>query len=183
MSLDNILNSLVDKFSYKKKATVGGITFELRMLNYEQDNSINSFPGEEDDPLSFYEKTRSQILSYSICSINGEEIPDIVKIEDSSKERSIYIREFLKKLPPKIVEKMFEIYVDFKEEMDSKLSNDIEYEWFKTPEERDKERKKKERESKEEEKDASSFEEDKKDVEEKIDFIQIKESDEEEAIE
>lgn len=176
MSLDNVLNSLVDKFSYKKKASVGGITFELKMLNYEQDNSINSFPGEEEDPLTFYERTRAQILSYSICSINGEEVPDIVKVGDSTKEKSIYLKEFLKKIPPKIVEKMFEIYIDFKEEMDDKLGEDVQYEWFKTPEERENERKEKEKESSSEDKEDSK----KESKEEEINFVKIKEPDEEE---
>lgn len=155
MSLLDAVKSMEDRFSFKKQATVGGITFGISLLNYEQDQMINSIPDEGDDPLTFYDKTRAQVLSYAITSIDNEKIPDIVEVKDGdkpvTKERPIYVRELLKKIPPKIVEKLFEIYIDFKEETDKKLEDDVMYQWYKTPEQRQKEREQKEEEDHEEE--------------------------------
>jgi hypothetical protein len=144
MSIFDVLKAIEDKLSFKKRAIVGGIIFDLALLNYEQDQMINSIPEEGDTPLSFYDKTRAQVLSHAIIGINGEVIPDIVQVPDGdrtiTKERPIYVREFLKKIPPKLIDKLFEIYVDFKEEMDNRLEEEVQYEWYKTPDVRKKER-------------------------------------------
>jgi hypothetical protein len=152
MLFSDVLKSLEEKFTFRKKATFGGIPFEIALINYEQDQMINSIPDEGESPLSFYEKTRAQILSYAIVNIKGEEIPSIVEVTDGNvpvtKEKAIYVRELLKKLPPKVVEQIFEVYIDFKEEIDNRLSTEVEYKWYKTPEQRKEERDKKEREEK-----------------------------------
>lgn len=144
MSIFDVLKAIEDKLSFKKRAIVGGITFDIALLNYEQDQMINSIPEEGDTPLSFYDKTRAQVLSHAIVGINEEVIPDIVQVPDGdrtiTKERPIYVREFLKKIPPKLIDKLFEIYVDFKEEMDNRLEGEVQYEWYKTPDVRKKER-------------------------------------------
>jgi len=168
MSLLDLSKTLEEKFNFKKEATVGGIDFQFSLLNYEQDQLINSFPDEEDDPLSFYEKTRFKVLSYAITKINGEEIPDVVEVQKGdkteTKERAIYVRGLLNKIPPTIVEKLFEIYIDFKDETDSRLEKEVEYKWYKTPEQRKEERDKKEKEEKEK----KEKEESKKDTTEDI---------------
>ena len=183
MSLSDVIKSMEDRFSFKKKATVGGISFEISLLNYEQDRNINSIPDEGDDPLSFYEKTRTQLLSYAITSIDGETIPESVEVIEEgktvTKEKSIYVKDILKKLPQKIVEKIFEIYVDFKEETDKKLDEDVEYKWYKTPEERKKEREKKEKEEEPEEESTPEESSNEKDLDERpISFTKIEEKEE-----
>jgi hypothetical protein len=153
MSLFDVVKSLEEKFNFKKSAVIGGISFEFSLLNYAQDQMINSFPDEGDDPISFYEKTRAQVLSYALVSIGGEVIPEIVEVQEgdktTTKEKAIYIREVLKKIPPRIVEQLFEVYIDFKDEMDTKIGEDIIYQWYKTPEQRKVERDQKEKEEKE----------------------------------
>jgi len=134
-----------EAFSFHKDVLISGFKFEITILNYEQDHVISSFSlDNEEDPLIFYERTRIAILSHAITKISDEKIPDIVEefIGDKkvTKERSIYIRELLKRIPPKIVEKLFDIYIDFKEEIDNKLEKDIEYKWYKTPEQREEEK-------------------------------------------
>jgi hypothetical protein len=150
MSLLDVIKSLEQSLTFRKEATISGISFELALLNYEQDQMIQSFPDENDDPLTFYDKTRAQLLSYSIVKISGETIPDVVEVDVGGKkitqEKSIYIRDLLKKLPPKMIEKLFEIYIDFKDEVDTKINDGVEYTWYKTPEERKVERDKKEEE-------------------------------------
>jgi hypothetical protein len=143
---------LEEKLTFKKKAVISGISFELALLNYEQDQMINAYPDEGDDPISYYEKTRAKVLSYALISIDGESFPPIVEITEgdkvTTKEKAIYIREILKKLPPKIVEKLFEVYIDFKDETDTRLNTEVEFQWYKTPEQRKEEREKMEKEEK-----------------------------------
>jgi hypothetical protein len=152
MSLSDVLKSLEEKLTFKKKAVISGISFELALLNYEQDQMINAYPDEGDDPISYYEKTRAKVLSYALVSIDGESFPPIVEVTEgdkvTTKEKGIYIRDILKKLPPKIVEKLFEVYIDFKDETDTRLNTDVEFQWYKTPEQRKAERDKMEKEEK-----------------------------------
>jgi hypothetical protein len=153
MSLFDVIKSLEEKLTFKKKVVISGISFEIALLNYEQDQIINSYPDEGDDPLSYYEKTRSKVLSYALVSIEGEIIPSIVEVAEGdkviTKEKAIYIREILKKLPPKVVEKLFEVYIDFKDETDNRLNSEVEFQWYKTPDQRKAERDQKEKEEKE----------------------------------
>lgn len=186
MSLFDVLKAVEDTLSFKKRAVIGGITFEIALLNYEQDQIISSIPDEGETPMSFYDKTRAQVLSHAIIAINNEIIPDIVEVKDGdrkvTKEKPIYIREFMKKIPPKVVDKLFEIYVDFKEEMENRIDGDIKYEWYKTPEQRKKEREKDEIEEndqlkKDEESGESSIPEEKPIV-----FTRIPDKDEEDQV-
>jgi hypothetical protein len=50
------------------------------------------------------------------------------------------VREFLITLPDKIVEQLFDVYVDLKDQSDSTLTAQLKYDWFKTPEQREKEK-------------------------------------------
>jgi hypothetical protein len=155
MSIFDVIKSLEEKFSYKKEVTVSDINFELTILSYGQDQLISAFPEGSDDPLSFYEKTRLQILSYSIVRINGEIIPEIVEVKKGdkteTKEKAIYLREQLSKLPPKVLDKIFDVYIDFKDEVESNIDKNVEYQWYKTPEVREVERKTKDKLNKEKE--------------------------------
>lgn len=174
MPLADVLKSLEEKISFKKDATIGGIKFGLSLLTYEQDQTVSSFPEESEDPMTFYERTRIQVLSYAIKSIDNESIPEIVGVsvgdKEETKERAIYIKELLKKLPQKVIDKLFEVYIDFKDEIDTKLNNDMEYKWYKTPEERKMERKFKEEDKTDKEEPV---------IEEKpITFTEVKEKDE-----
>lgn len=183
MSLFDVVKSMEDKFSFKKQATVKGIKFDILLLNYEQDQMINSIPDEGENALSFYDKTRAQILSHAIIGIDDERIPDIIEVKEGektvTKERAIYVRELLKKIPPKIVEKLFEIYIDFKEETDKNLEEDVEYQWYKTPAQREKEREQKEKEEESKEDEIHEEETENTEEEEKpIVFTEIKEKEE-----
>jgi hypothetical protein len=150
MSLLDVIKAMEEKLTFKKKATISGITFEIALLNYEQDQMMNAYPDEGEDPLSYYEKTRSKVLSYAIIGIDGESIPAIVEVTEGdkviTKEKAIYVRDILKKIPPKIVEKLFEIYIDFKDETDTHLNSEVEFQWYKTPDQRKAERDKIEKE-------------------------------------
>ena len=154
------LEKLENSFKSSKEIVVGDTKFEISLLTYAEEQQVNSIPKETEEPLAFYERLRIQILSYSIKKINGIEIPDIVEIEGGEKkERSIYIRDdILKKLPFKVIDVLFEAYVDFKDESEDKLNKSIKYEWYKTPEQRQKEKMQKIRGEEKEEKKEESIE-------------------------
>ena len=147
--LENLFSTLLDKIRCSKKAVIGGIEFDISILSFDQEQKINSFPEEEENPIAFYDKTKTKVLSYAINSIDGYEIPDIVEIgegdEKSTKEKSLYLVDLLSKLPHKIVDMLFEVYIDFKDQSERNIDEEIKYEWFKTPEEREKERKEKQK--------------------------------------
>lgn len=155
MSLFDLLKTLEEKFTVKKEATISGISFEIALLTYEQDQMVSALPEEGMDPLTYYEKTRLHILSYAVIKINGEEFPKIIEtIEDGktvTKEKAIYVRDILKSIPQKVVEKLFEVYVDLRDEADTKIDGEVEYKWYKTPEQRKSERDKSEKEAAEKE--------------------------------
>jgi hypothetical protein len=164
------LKELSQKLNYTKEVIIGDMKFEISLLTYEEEQKVSSLPKEEEEPLLFYEKTRSQILSYSIRKINGIEIPLIVEVEidgkKEQKERSIYIKEeIISKIPIKIIDILFDAYIDFKEEIESKIEKEINYKWYKTPKEREKEREQRlKKEEKEEESiNLKKIEEDKND--------------------
>lgn len=151
------LKKIEKQFKNCKEVIVNDVKFEISLLTYAEERQVNSIPKEEEDPLAFYERVRVQVLSYSIKKINGIEIPEIVEIEENgkkeSKERAIYIRDnILKGMPSKVVDILFDAYVDFKDEIEDKLGKSIKYEWYKTPEQRqlEKEQKLKKEENKEE---------------------------------
>ncbi|MCX7914294.1 MAG: hypothetical protein N2511_06895 [Thermodesulfovibrionales bacterium] len=176
--LDSILDSLEKKLKKSKEIIICDIKFEISLLTYEEEQLVSFLPKEEEEPLAFYEKTRAQVLSYSIKKINGVEIPAIVEIDKDgkkeSKERSVYIRDdVLKKLPTKVVDILFDAYIDFKEEAESCMDKDVKYEWYKTPEQRRVEREKKVKEMK----NVSETEIKSEEKEQPIVFKKIEESD------
>jgi hypothetical protein len=169
--LDELFSSIISKVSYSKEAEISGIKFKLKPLTFEEDQKISSYPDEGENPIVFYDKTKIKILSYSIYEINEEKIPDIIETKEGdktvTKEKSIYLVEKLSTIPTKITDSLFDIYIDFKEEIEKKISKEIKYDWFKTPEQRDQERKDKLKNKEEEETDLkeTSDTEDKKDKE------------------
>ncbi|MBD3260227.1 MAG: hypothetical protein GF334_00890 [Candidatus Altiarchaeales archaeon] len=147
-TLQSKLESILKRLDYRKETEFSGIKFEMSLLNISDEQKMNAidFGGEEDDGLLYFNEMRKSILSHAIRKIDGEEIPDVVSIpsdedgkEGVTKERAIYLREFLDKLPTAVTEHLFEVYVDLKEEAEDKFGDNVKYEWFKTPEVREKE--------------------------------------------
>ncbi len=144
MSLDSILQTIQKNFTFTKEATISEVKFELGLLKFEEEQKVTAASDSSMEPIAFYNDNRIRILSYSIKSINDEKIPNILEVlvgdKKETKERAIYLREFLETLPTKIFDELFEMYIDLKEESDKKIESKIEYKWFKTKEVRAKER-------------------------------------------
>jgi hypothetical protein len=150
MGLSDVFQSIQKSLSFSKTAEISGIKFELKLLTFEQELNTEALPSDEMDPLTYYNQTRLQTLSYAVSSINGEIVPAIVEIEGSSEKMkgNLYVKKFLGTLPIKVIEQLFEIYIDLKEEVEAKMDKDLKYNWFKTPEQRATEKNKKEPEEK-----------------------------------
>lgn len=182
MPLDDILKSVKEKLSYGKEATIQDIKFNMSVLTLKEEQSLSAIPvDEKEDGLAYFNEMRKNLLSFAIKAIEGEKIPDIVETKDEKgenvkKDRSIYIREFLDKMPAAIIEDLFEIYIDLREEVESDIIKSVKYKWFKDPDTREKERLEKERKAAELEaatKEAAKVAEPKKPEEAPITFTKL----------
>jgi len=155
MPIPDSLKKLQMKFNYRTEAEIGGVKFGLQILSLKEEQKVQSIPTDDMDGITFFNEMQKGMLSYAIRSIDGEELLDIIE-EDvtsdgakSSKERAIYVRELLEGLPNKVTESLFEVYVDLREQKEEEITKSLTYSWYKTPEQRDTERKEKEKEAEE----------------------------------
>jgi NACalpha-BTF3-like transcription factor len=178
MGLTDVFQAIQKSLSSTKSAEISGIKFEIGLLSFEEETKTDSFPQEDIEPLMYYNKMRIQTLSYAIKNINGEPVPAIVDVKNGDivekKQGSLFVKEFISTLPVKIVEQLFDIYIDLKEESEAALEKEIKYNWFKTPEQREEEAKKKKEEPPE-----KKEETEKSEVEQDIKLTEVHESPEE----
>ena len=148
MDLEKILKEVNSKFDFRKTVEINGIKFELGLLSLDEEQKTSAISVEDTNVMSYYVETQKLLISFAIKKINDEEIPEIVKVEENeqtiTKEKSIYLREFIARLPTRVIDQLYDVYVDLKEESESNIEKEMKYKWFKTPEEREKERKEKE---------------------------------------
>jgi hypothetical protein len=179
MALTDVFQAIQQNLGFKKTVEISGIKFEMGLLTFDEEMKSDAFPQDEMEPLVFYNQTRLQTLAYSIRSINGEKIPAVVEIKNGDaiekKQGSLYVKEFLSRLPIKVIEQLFDVYIDIKDQAESSIGKEMKYDWFKTPEQREKERDKKE-ENVNESKDESSGSSEEKEIE----FREVNEPPEEE---
>lgn len=143
------------KFQYRTEAEIGGVKFGLQVLSLNEEQKVQAVPSDDMDGMSFYSQMQKVMLSYSIRTIDGEEIPDVIEEDGpdgkkTSKERAVYVREVLDGLPNKITESLFEVYVDLREQKEKEINDSLSYSWYKTPEQREKEREERAKEMEEE---------------------------------
>lgn len=173
MNLGAVLSKIQMGSQFRKEITVANVVFELGVLTFDEEQRTDSIANAEGMDFSvFLNKTRQQILSYAIRKIDGEEIPDVVHLEDGgTQEKPLYLRDMISKMPIKVVDQLYDAYVDLKDESDESLERSMKYNWHKTPEQRENERKEKEEEAKQE----ALESEKKKEDEEKIEFKKVEE--------
>lgn len=143
--MGDILSSVRKSLDFRREAEILGIKFELGVLTLEEERKANN-----DEVLSDLEGTdylvrlEINVLSYSIKSLNGTQLDPVVEIEESDKtvtkkEKALFIRELLETLPTGMINDLFEVYSDIKEEAEEKLKNNTKCVWYKTPDVRQKE--------------------------------------------
>jgi len=151
MAIPETLKKLQLKFQIRKDAVVAGTKFTLQVLSFKDEQRVQSLPTDGIDGITFFNEMQKGLLSHAIRAIDGEEVPETVEIDGPngtkvSKERPIYMREVLDGLPATVIENLFQIYVDIRDEKEQEISSSVTYHWYKTPEQREEERKKKEAE-------------------------------------
>lgn len=146
MSLDDLLKKVEKNFSFRKDCKVNGTKFTLGLLDFDESIKLSELSegedgegGESKDPLGYYNKVMRRTLSYAIKAVDDEEIPEIVETEVNGKKanisRPVYLRNFLDRMPSTVISNIFEVYIDFKAEIDNKLKDNLEYDWFEEPKE------------------------------------------------
>ena len=148
MSFQDYIKELTSKVDFRKECEINGIKFELGMLNLREEQIINSLDSDTSDGLNFFNESRKLLLAHAIKKIDGQIVPNIVDILDkngdkSTKEKAVYLREFLESLPTFFLDQLFEAYFDLREESEKNLKDKVKYDWFKSPEERKKEQEEK----------------------------------------
>jgi len=168
MGLTDVFKSIQESLSFSKTVEIYGIRFELRLLSFEEELKTESMPTDNIDPIVFYGETRLQTLSCAVKSINGEIVPSVIEIKEGEKiQGSLYIKNFISTLPIKIIENLFDAYTDMKEEAEDKLTKEMKYNWFKTPEQREADNKEKKAEK------SVERDKNKEENEEKINLVPI----------
>jgi hypothetical protein len=146
MSLREVLSSVKNSFKFSKPVTVKGAKYDLSVLNMGQEKKVNAYLDglNQEDSVEYLNELRKSVLAESITAINGEVFGKIVKDINAEgveveKDKAIFVKEFLGDLPATLVSELFDAYIDVKEQFDDMLKKEMKYDWFKTPEQREKE--------------------------------------------
>lgn len=145
VNLNKVLKSLKESMDFTKEVEIIGVTYKLRLLSLSEEQKANSDAEMDDlEGIAYMNKMRVNILSYAIIQMNEHTFDSVVDYEEEDgtivkKERSIVLRDVLQMMPANIIESLFDIYVDLKEEAELKIKGNLNYKWFKDPETREKE--------------------------------------------
>jgi hypothetical protein len=182
MSLKDVLVAVQKSLQFSKLVTVNGITYGLSVLSVEQEKKVNSLISSDDnlEGLDYYKMTKKELLCEAVVSINGETIGKVVKDTNAEgrevdKDKAIFLRGIFNDYPTAIIDKLFDAYVDIKEQAEEELKKGMKYDWFKSPEQRQKEADERQRLEDEKEKAAKAKEEQPKSEEKDVTFKKIEE--------
>lgn len=141
MSLQDVLNEVRGSYEFKKIITIKGTSYMLSVLTVDQERKVNTAISayDDEDADAYVKEMRKELLSRAIVEIKGELIPDVVETPDGNKDKPIFLKEFLGTLPGTLIEKLFDAYIDLREESQKGIESEMQYDWFKTPEQRQKE--------------------------------------------
>lgn len=182
MSLKDVLAAVQKSLQFSKQATVNGIVYGLAVLSVEQEKKVNSLIASYDDleGLDYYKTTKKELLCEAIVSINGETLGKVVKDTNAEgkevdKDKAIFLRGLLSDYPSAIIDKLFDAYIDVKEQSEEDIKKGMKYDWFKSPEQRQKEADERQKLEDEKEKAAKVKEEQTKPEEKDVTFKKIEE--------
>ena len=143
--LGDILSSVKKTLDFRRETEILGIKFQLGVLTLEEERKANNDEALESlEGTDYISRLQINVLSYSIKNLNETELDNIVEIEEegksiTKKERSLFLKELLQALPASMINELFEIYSDIKEEADENLKSNTKCVWYKTPDVRQKE--------------------------------------------
>ena len=145
MDLSNILDTIKNRFDFRKEVEVNNTKFVLGLLNFKEEQALASIDQNQFEGVAYFNETRKTLLAFAIKKVDDNEIPAIVSLKDTegkdtTKEKAVYLRELLDAIPTWVIEQLFDMYVDLREEADANMDKSIKYKWFKEPAVREKER-------------------------------------------
>jgi hypothetical protein len=146
MSLKDVFSAAKDSFRFSKFVTIKDVKYGIAVLNMGQEKKVNAYLEtlKQDDTAEYINELRRAIVAEAVVSINEEVLGKTVKIineegKEVEKDKAIAMKEFLTDLPTAAVSELFDTYVDVKDQSEDILKKEMKYDWFKTPEQRDKE--------------------------------------------
>lgn len=151
MAIAESLKKLQMKFVCRKDVTIAGNKYTLQVLSLREEQRVQSLPSEDVEGIAFFNEMQKSVLAHALRAVDGEEIPDIIELDDQdgkkvTKERPIYVREILDSLPSAILDNLFQVYADMRDEKEQEINSSLTYSWYKTPKQREEERKRKDEE-------------------------------------
>lgn len=131
----NLIQETIKNSSLRAEVVVQGITFTLTPSTTKDEyilaEHMASLSQNQDDMFSSLQSIRARALASMICAINGEEIPDMVEMDNGTKvERVIYLADDIVQWPSVIVNSLFTVSTDFKKKVRDTVRGSVQYEWF-----------------------------------------------------
>jgi len=144
MSFQDSLLKLSQNTVFTKDCTVNDVVIAQRVLSFREEAQLSKLIEalSDNEDISVLGDWKKHLLAMSITKIDGVEIPDVVEVEGERIEKTLYLKDFLDKLPTRIIDTLFIIYTDLKEESEASIDKEIVYSWFKDPETRGREQNK-----------------------------------------
>jgi hypothetical protein len=145
MNFDKILDKLEKTATYTKEGKVGDFRFSMRVLSFSEELRLANILDEitEEEDYSSLNDWKKYVIATSIYALEGEVLPAIIETDNGERvEKSVYLKDKFESLPSSIIEALFSVYTDLKEESEKAIEEGLEYNWFKDPEVRKKEEEK-----------------------------------------
>ena len=146
MSLKEVLASVKASLRFSKPVNIKGTTYVLSVLDMGQEKKVNAYLDglDQEDSVGYLNELRKSVLAEAVSSINGEVLSKVIKDTNTEgveveKDKAIFVKEFLSDLPATVISELFDAYIDVKEQQDDMLKKEMKYDWFKTPDQREKE--------------------------------------------
>jgi hypothetical protein len=138
MNLEENLAKLVETTTFTKECTIGELPITLKVLNFSEESKMSKMLDELSDgeDYSVLGDWKKYVISSAIHKIDGEPIPETIMKGEEKIAKSLYIKDFLDGAPSKIIDTLFDIYTDLKEESEKDIDEHVIYNWFKDPKER-----------------------------------------------
>jgi hypothetical protein len=145
MSSKDVFASVKESFKFKKFASINGTKYGLAVLSMGQEKKVNAYLEtlNNNESMEYLNELKRAIVSEAMISINDEVLGKTIKVpgddgKEVEKDKAIAVKEFLIDLPAQVTTDLFDVYVDVREQSEDALKKEMKYDWFKTPEQRDK---------------------------------------------
>lgn len=145
MDLASLSKKITEAVDLRKTLKYKGMSFEIGLLTADEERKVNNIvekireaqdaPGLADRMDSLKRIT----AAYAIRSINGEEVPKLIDVpvegttETKPIPRAEALADHLRQLPAALTTVLYSAVTDLRRESNSKLDEQVEYDWFESP--------------------------------------------------